>query len=258
VAGWLYAIVPMVLAVGGRPSEVRCVPWHAASSIGEAILLGGFAATGAVDDRTVAAFLVRDAGMDPIANSTCRKGVIGKVLVLGGFNSAGIVDANATKQILVTDPAGNLSGNCTVVIDFSACTAQDIRLSQDQPHHPGTLFNCAAKTVTAVSNASGIATFRLAGGAAHSGANSPGVSSPCAVVRVEGILLGSLVVAAPDEDSSEGVNALDLAAFASDRFGSYRARSDFDGDGSLTALDLSIFARFRFSGQSTNTHAVCP
>lgn len=183
---------------------------------------------------------------------------IGTAIDLGG-SVGGVVDPVATKTIIVRDNLNFPIPNSVVVITFTNCTNQDIRLCDAQPHHPGTLFDCAGKRVSAVTNAIGVATFRVAGGATNPGGNPPGVAAGCATVHADGVPLGILTVGAPDENGIGGVDVADLSAFASDRFGLYRGRSDFDGNNIITVADLSIFAQFRFSQASTASCAsVCP
>jgi hypothetical protein len=182
---------------------------------------------------------------------------LGTVINLGG-NTGGTVDVLAQKTVTIRDAFNNPIQNSTVVITFTNCTNQDIRLCNNQPNHPG-LFNCVAKTVTAVTNASGVATFRVAGGANNPGGNPPGALAGCATVQADGVPMGSLTVGAPDENNSGGVVVTDLSAFAGDRFGAYRGRSDFNGDNAVNVLDLAIFSQFRFGGGSTaSCGAACP
>jgi len=183
--------------------------------------------------------------------------LIGTVINLGG-NTGGVVDVRAEKTVTIRDAFNNPISNSTVVITFTNCTNQDIRLCNNQPNHPG-LFNCAQKTVTAVTNASGVATFRVAGGATNNGGNPPGALAGCATVQADGVPMGNLTVGAPDENNAGGVSVGDLGAFGGDRFGSYRGRSDFNGDGAVTVGDLGIFGQFRNGGGSASSCAVaCP
>src|SRR5262245_47026067 len=204
----------------------------------------------------VGGLLVAGAAMagvpDPAASS------IGVVINLGG-NTAGTVDVRAEKTMTIRDAFNNPIGNSTVVITFTNCTSQDIRLCNNQPNHPGALFNCAAKTVTAVTNAAGVATFRVAGGANNNGGNPAGALAGCATVQADGVPMGSLTVGAPDENNTGGVTVADLSSFAGDRFGLYRGRSDFNGDNAVTVADLAIFSQFRFGGGSNASCAAgCP
>lgn len=176
----------------------------------------------------------------------CATSSIGTVIILGGLTDE-VVDPLAIKRVTIRDCFNNPVEGALVVIDFDNCT--DTRLGVTQPHHPG--FSCGQ--LTAVTNAAGIGTFRAAGNGFNFGGNPPGAGAGCARVTVDGISFGNLTVAVPDENGIGGVDVADLAAYAADRFGSYRGRSDFNGDGAITIADLAVFAQFRFSGGSISS-----
>jgi len=187
------------------------------------------------------------AGVPSAATSTLGTGIM-----LGG-RVASNVDALVQKTMTVRDAANNPVPNSVVVINFSTCTASDIRLCSVQSF-AGMFVNCAAKTVSAVTNASGVATFRIIGGANNPGLNPAGVGVGCASVTADGVSLGSLTVGAPDENNTGGVTVLDTAAFFDDRFGAYRGRSDMDGTGPpLGVLDTAIFFGVRLGGGWTTS-----
>jgi len=188
------------------------------------------------------------AGVPDPANS-----VIGTGINLAG-NTAGVVDVAVERTMTIRDAFNNPISNSTVVITFTNCTNQDIRLCNIQPSHPG-LFNCAQKTVTAVTNASGVATFRIAGGATNGGGNPAGAGVGCATVQADGVPMGNLTVGAFDDNNGGGVNPADLAAFLGDRFGSYRGRSDFNWDGFVNPSDFSLILSVRFGGGSVSSCA---
>jgi hypothetical protein len=180
----------------------------------------------------------------------------GAVLILGG-NQGGAVDPRARKRIIVRNWANQPVANATVVINLGDCA--DVRLCSTQPNHPGALFNCPAKTLTAVTNENGLAEFLVGGGATNGGGNAPGNSYDCATLRADGLLLAHMTIAAPDQNGVDGVTVPDLAAWASDRFGDYRGRSDFNGDHVLDVIDLALWAGFRFGGGSESSClAICP
>jgi hypothetical protein len=193
------------------------------------------------------------AGVPDPANSS-----IGLGINFGG-SLGGAVDPLATKTVTIRDAFNNLVANSTVVVTFTNCTNSDMRLCGAQPHHPGALFNCAAKTVTAVTDANGVATFRVAGGAANPGNNGAGVGVGCATVQADGVPMGSWTVGAPDENNGGGVSVADLGLFGADRFGvNYRGRSDFNWSGPpISVADLGIFGQFRFSAVSGNAGSSC-
>src|SRR5258705_13911312 len=76
-------------------------------------------------------------------------------IILGGRSLGGSIDGRATK-VIATGCAV-----CPVVISFAACP--DIQLSTIQ--EPGVTVDCAAATVTTMTNAAGSGTPRLGGAA---------------------------------------------------------------------------------------------
>jgi hypothetical protein len=184
------------------------------------------------------------AGVPSLGNSTVGAGII-----LGGQNASGTADVHVAKTITVRDAANNPVPNSVVVITFSTCTANDIRLCSVQ--NAGMFVNCGAKSVSATTNASGIATFTIIGGAINNpppgGLPQPaGVGAGCATVTADGVNFGNLTVAAADQNDTGGVNVIDTGDYNNDRFNAYRGRSDFDGNGVVNVLDTSTFLNIRF------------
>lgn len=190
---------------------------------------------------------------------------LGANINLCGTNGAGtIADPAAVvlKTITVRDAASNPVPNSVVVINFSACTSppaapQDGRLSSNQPF-AGMFVNCAAKTVSAVTNGSGVASFRVVGSTSFAGANGPGATLPCATVTADGVVLGSLRVGAFDLDGVGGVLPSDGSLWQQDRNGAYRARSDYDGNLAVNPADGSLWQQIRNALGSSASGAVCP
>jgi hypothetical protein len=192
---------------------------------------------------------------------------VGNNINLGGFDLAGddsgVVDSRVVKEVIIRDAFNNGLPNQTVTIRFANCTSQDIRLSADQPHHPGGLFDCANKMVSAVTDANGVARFRVAGSANNTGGNSPGLSTACAEARIGSTVIGMLRVAAYDQNGVSGVNPVDLSLYLSDLFGpgapaNYRCRVDYNGDLALNVIDLSYFLTTMFQNGSKESHSICP
>jgi hypothetical protein len=182
--------------------------------------------------------------------------IIGTVVNLGGL-SGGAVDPFVTKTVLIQDHFNNPYAGSTVTIEFRECS--DIRIATSQPFHPGPLTHCEQNTVTAITGADGRAYFRIAGGAASGPGNPPGSASPCAWIRVDGVLLGRLIVGAFDNDLVNGVTPADLANWMGDRNAyvanpaNYRGRSDYDGTGTVTPSDGSLILAVRGQGGSTSS-----
>jgi hypothetical protein len=143
-----------------------------------------------------------------------------------------------------------------VVIDFSSCP--DLRICADQSD-PNVVVDCVAHTLSAPQDQNGRATFRVLGFATNTGA-SPGSIGPCVEVFAGGVFLGSVRVAAFDQNGITGVDGQDLSLFLKDYFsGQSFARSDYDGSGTLDGNDLSLWlAAFFAGGSSTSGGAACP
>jgi hypothetical protein len=193
--------------------------------------------------------------------------VIGTGMNLVG-TTGGAADIKGQKLIVVKDAGGTPVQNSTVVIDFSAATAQDLRLCSTQPQ-AGMGVSCANHTVVALTDATGTATFDVVGGAINPGTGTPGAPAPGfgsggGTVRADGVLLGTLTIGAPDENDVGGVGSADLGLFLNDRFSitgpaNFRGRSDFNGTNTVDSSDLGGFLNIRFGGGSTVSCAsVCP
>lgn len=193
---------------------------------------------------------------------------VGTFIRLGGFNNSNVVEPQSQKVITVRDAGNNVVQNSTVEIRFGVCTSTgEFRLCGDQPF-AGVGVSCVDKAVVAVTDASGNATFRVVGHATNPGGGTVGVpaaglgAAPCAEVRADGIVLGSLRVKAYDQNGSLGVNPVDLSLFLNDRFSVncvapfcavYRSRSDYNDDGLINPIDLSLFLSVRFANTSLNS-----
>jgi len=169
--------------------------------------------------------------------------------------TGGVVDARAEMRVRVLNALNQQPlPNSTVQIQFGGCTDSDLHLAATQPHHSGVFFDCASRTVSAISGVDGIATFRLLGSAASGPGNPPGLTSGCAVVRVDGALVASAVrVGAYDLDGRNGVNSADQALLLATLFAGppgYRTRADLNGDGVCNSADLGKLLSVQFGGGS--------
>jgi hypothetical protein len=186
------------------------------------------------------------------------------VTMTGGIQFAGetggIVDPRAEMRVQVLNAMNQqpLPGSI-VQIRFANCVGNDLHLSTSQPDHPGSLFDCASFTVSAITLADGIARFRLLGSASSGPGNPPGLTSGCAEVRVDGIIINPVVrVGAYDLDGKNGVNAADQALFLATLFAGpsgYRTRADLNGDGLCNAADLARMLNVLFGGGSLTSNA---
>lgn len=180
---------------------------------------------------------------------------------LGG-HTGGVVDPRAELRITLTNSVNQQPlVNSLVTVYFSACEAADLHLAATQPFHPAVhQFDCSNRTVTAISNIQGVATFRILGSASAVPGNSPGLSTGCAIIRADGIVLAVDVrVAAYDLDGRNGVNAADQSLLLGTLFAGptgYRSRADYNGDGLVNSADLAKHMAVMFSAGSMESAAV--
>lgn len=184
-----------------------------------------------------------------------------------------VVPAPATSPtgeftVVLRDLANNPVPNGPVTIDFSGCGAE-IRLAAQQL--PGTVVNCAARTVTRITDAQGRATFRVMGGSS----GAPWIiGNACAAVRGPGndgttiVLLQTVQASVYELDGANGLTAADLSLFLQDFFTgavppSYAARSDHNfvnggcSSQQVTAADLARWIDLFFSAGAYGT-PLCP
>ena len=193
------------------------------------------------------------------------------LLILGDITD-GTVDPACEKQLLIRDWGCNPLANVVVRLDFSNCYAGgDIRLASTQPF-PGLTLDCGLHTVSATTNASGIAVFRILGysNVLAPNAGPTGAGEGCAVIWADNVPLGSYSVATPDLNGAApggdlGVWGGDLVEYLQSRFGgvsAYRVRANLargSGTQAIDGADTVEFMKFRFRGVSrTNDPTPCP
>lgn len=170
--------------------------------------------------------------------------------------------------VIIRDISNYEVPDVPVVIDFSGC-GNDIRLAAQQL--PGTVVDCAARTLTRITDAQGRATFRIIAGS--SGAPSS-VGHACAAVLGPDVygtfgLLANVQVSVFDLDSQNGLTAADLSRFMGDFFScpvppAYCARCDYNFEAGacitqeLTSADLSMWLDAFFVPGGTWATPLCP
>lgn len=146
-------------------------------------------------------------------------------------------------DVTVKDVNNAALANRTVVVDWSATT---VKLYSAQ--NAGTTVNCAAKTLSRLTNASGDAIFGPRMGLY---ANTASVE-----VRADGVVLGSVRSRSTDINGvSAATNTLDLALFRGSFLGPDQTEHDFNNDAVVNSLDLALFRPEFLSGV---TGAYCP
>jgi hypothetical protein len=180
--------------------------------------------------------------------------------------SAGVVDPNGRTIIVVRDAANEPLANATVSLEFAGCAAdpaRDLFLATSQPF-PGVQYDCATNRALAVTDANGRVEFRLVG-AAHAVRGITGITQPCVVVRVDGVVVNNgnpIRLSAFDQDGGGGVTAADVSLFMDRLFRSpagYSTRADFNGDGLCNSADLALILTVLIQATSTTSApALCP
>jgi hypothetical protein len=108
----------------------------------------------------------------PIGDPSPPNSTIPCGIVLTGTNG-GVADSRGEFYVVHRDLANNPVVGCEIEIHFGACT--DIRVSENQPYAGVTVECLGSNTIVrALTDANGIAHFRIVGGAL---ANTPGVGS---------------------------------------------------------------------------------
>jgi len=171
-------------------------------------------------------------------------------------HTGGIADGVAIggSTYTIRDAASNPVANSVVVMNFSTCT--DVRLcSITQP--AGLFVNCAAKTVSAVTDASGVVTFRVVGGGLTSGV---AIIAPCVSVTADGVALNTIRSSTCDMNGSGGVTSADITLAKNDNnTNPARTRSDFNKSGSVTSADITLLKNVdNGTGSDSSCDTYCP
>jgi hypothetical protein len=170
----------------------------------------------------------------------------------------GVADPRGEFSIVVRDLAHTAVPDCEVTIDFGACG--DIRIATVQPS-PGVTVECLAShhaLVHATTDALGTVRMSIVGFATNTAAHSPGAGFKCATVYAGTTNLGTINVAAFDQNGAGGVNAADISVWLPDAFDFptvYRGRSDFNCTNSVNPADLSILLATLFGSGSIESAA---
>jgi hypothetical protein len=159
----------------------------------------------------------------------------------------GAADPAGQFSVTVRDLANTVVANSNVVVDFSGCPDSHAGDQANQVF-AGLTVDPTAKTVRALSNGVGVATFRIVGGV--TAIRNPFAGAGCAKIYADGVLLGSVTVEAFDQDGAAGVALGDLSLWAIDYYtplSPYFGRSDYDCSLGIGLPDLSIWATDYYS-----------
>jgi len=185
---------------------------------------------------------------DP-ANSECPSACL---KVVGHDGSVG--DPIAEYCVTVRDFNNLPIENSSVVIDFSDC---DLQLCIDQLD-AGVIVDCVSQTVRKLTDASGVACFRVIG-KSRPGLGCTGGPKPCANIFADGVFLCAVYTPTYDliNDTAAGVGGNDFSEFLHLFFdcGAYLTRIDYNCDNQITGDDFSEFLAVFYAGASA---ANCP
>lgn len=165
--------------------------------------------------------------------------------------AAGVTDPAGTFSVTARDAISHPIQSCTIEVDFSGCADSHIASQADQAAN--TSVDPARKSIRLLTNASGVASFTIAGSGVPGYSGTPS-GLRCARIYGDGILLGTVTVRVLDLDGSGGVGLQDLAIIVSDYYsGATYGRTDYDCSGSLSLVDISVWATQFYSGHSAES-----
>lgn len=168
------------------------------------------------------------------------------VMVVG--NDGTFADPIGTFSVIVNDAGGFPIAGIPVTVSFLGCPYIGICPVQ---LFPGIFaVDCPGKSVTAITNAVGVATFSIMGAATP--VPCPAEGPGCAVISAApGFVLGTTSVAALDLGGGPGLSGIDLSEWLGGYFcGLGGARLDYDCDGSVGGGDLSLWLSAFFAAGS--------
>lgn len=166
----------------------------------------------------------------------------------------GVADPAGTFTVTVRDLVPNVIANSQVVIDFSGCGDTHAANQASQEAALNLTVDGVNKTVRALTNGSGVATFKIVGGVTAS--RTPVAAANCAKIFADGVLLSNVSVNAFDQDGAGGVALADLSLWSTDFYSALnQRRSDYDCNNAVALPDLSIWATDFYSTNSTSSGA---
>ncbi|MCE9628180.1 MAG: hypothetical protein K8R56_09725 [Candidatus Eisenbacteria bacterium] len=192
---------------------------------------------------------VQAQGVPSPANSTTPA-----CISLVGHTGSATSHALGEFAVTIRDLANNPLPNTAIVIDLSGIP--EAVLASEQ-YDPAMTVDCAHRSVSKLSDATGTARFTIIG--ASTGGNASTLLGG-GKIYYNGILIGSPTVSIYDLDGVGGVGANDLSIWLAD-FGSAIpwGRCDYDCNGGVGANDFSLWLSAYGSGLMSQSGApACP
>jgi hypothetical protein len=170
--------------------------------------------------------------------------------------SGGIPDTRGQITYTIRDASSNPVPGSVVIFNFAGCV-HDVRIASEA--QAGITVNCAAHTVTGVTNGSGQLTIAMVGMSNGGPPFAPNITGACLTVTADGVALSSLRVATADENGTGlGVDANDISVCFGDKQNfNTAARSDLDNNGIVDANDISQVFGYKKAAANTCGTA-CP
>lgn len=165
-----------------------------------------------------------------------------KAVVYVAGNNGGVPDPISEFCVTVRNFNNVPIQNAVVILDFSAC---DLQLCTDQLD-PDVTVDCVSQTVRKLSNASGVACFKVMG-KSRQGQGCTGAAKDCFKVYADGVFLCSGDAPTLDlinQGGQDGVTSVDLSNFLNLWLvcGTNLARGNYAVNNQvIDSIDLSVF-----------------
>jgi hypothetical protein len=209
----------------------------------------------------LAAARIAAAGVPDPTNFECRNvGALNlgincpKSIYVVGDDATGVVDPVGEFCVFARDFNNQPIPNSMIVIDFSNC---DVQLCADQ-RDPAVIVDCVSRTVRKLTDAAGVACFRVRGKTRLTG-DVCAFSKGCVEVFADGVFVCGLDAPTFDlvnQGGEDGLNPNDLSNWINLAFncaeGPYRGNYDCTNQSILDPNDLSVWLRVNFAARSVS------
>lgn len=160
---------------------------------------------------------------------------------LVNVDAGGVPSAAGAFTVFVRDLANQPVPFSQVQLEFDACMApHDVFVQAVQPQ-AGVTLDCAMHVVRLTADEHGQATFHVVGGSRNLLGGAPSALPSCVRIRADGVILGTVSVAAFDQNGTGGLTPADIGSALADLLsGLNPRRSDFDCNTLVSPADLGL------------------